>query len=131
MTRKRWIYFILIILTIPAGLATRFTHYRLPYLISTYGGDVLSATCIFWGVRFVATKTSLLKVAVYSYLICIAIETSQLCQAAWLNNIRHTFPFGILLGYGFLWSDWVCYAVGVLIALVIAYTIETAVAKKV
>jgi hypothetical protein len=52
MKQKRWMHFILIMLTIPAELATRFTHYHLPYLISTYGGDVLSATCIFWGVRF-------------------------------------------------------------------------------
>jgi hypothetical protein len=84
----------------------------------------------FLGRTFWVTKTSLLKVTLYSYLSCIAIETSQLYQADWFNKIRHTFPFGILLGYGFLWNDWVCYAVGVLIALVIAFFLKTSFLRR-
>ena len=56
-----------------------------------------------------------------SYLLCITIEISELYQAPWIVNLRHTPPFGILLGYGFLWSDWLCYAVGVLAGLLIAF----------
>lgn len=124
MKRKRILYLLLILLTIPAGLFSRSKGMHLPYLYAVYGGDVLSATCIFFGVRFLYTSASLVKIALYSYLICIAIETSQLYHAPWIDNIRHTFPFGILLGFGFLWSDWICYAVGVLIAVIIAYILE-------
>jgi hypothetical protein len=84
----------------------------------------------FLGRTFLGNKTSLLKVTLYGYLICIAIETSQLYHADWFNKIRHTFPFGILLGYGFLWNDWVCYAVGVLIALVIAFFLKTSFLRR-
>jgi hypothetical protein len=121
---RRVLYFLLVVVTIPAGLLSRNRSLDLPYLYSTYGGDVLSATCFFFGVRFLATKTALYKIALYSYLICIAIETLQLYHAPWIEKIRHTPPFGILLGYGFLWSDWICYAVGVLIAWIIAYFLE-------
>jgi hypothetical protein len=41
-----------------------------------------------------------------------------------MQKLRHTPPFGLLLGYGFLWSDWICYAVGVLLGLFIALAFE-------
>jgi hypothetical protein len=125
MKRRRWAYFILILITIPLGVGTRTNNIDWPALIRVYGGDVLSATCIFWGVRFVAIKMSLPKVTAMAYFICICIETLQLYQAPWIQAVRHTYPFGILLGYGFLWSDWICYAVGVLIALLMAYPLES------
>ena len=124
ITRKRWIYFVLILINIPLGLGSRHFAPQLSYVLATYGGDVLSASCIFFGIRFLLIKSSLAKISLISYLVCISIETLQLYQAEWIQRIRHTPPFGILLGYGFLWSDWVCYAVGVIIGLLIAMRIE-------
>jgi len=109
----------LIALNVPAGLATRTYGRSLPALVAEYGGDVLSASCILFGLRFVWPKLALWRIAMLAYLVCIAIETSQLYQAPWIVHLRHTPPFGILLGYGFLWSDWVCYAVGVAIGYAI------------
>jgi len=43
------------------------------------------------------------------------IEMSQLYQAEWINNIRHTTLGGLILGQGFLWSDIVAYTAGVII----------------
>ncbi len=123
-SKKRWIYLILILINIPVGLASRKYAVHLPYLLSRYGGDVFAASCIFFGVRFLFPKTTLFKIAIASYLVCIAIETLQLYQAPWIQKIRHTPPFGILLGYGFLWSDWICYLAGTLLALLIAYLVE-------
>jgi hypothetical protein len=124
VARKRWIYFILILINIPLGLASRRFANQLPDLIAVYGGDVLSASCIFFGIRFLLIKSSLLRVTLISYLVCISIETLQLYQADWIQKIRHTPPFGLLLGYGFLWSDWVCYAVGVFVGFFVAMLIE-------
>lgn len=131
VSTKRWIYFILILAFIPAGLATRQFRSDLPFLVATYGGDVLSAACIFLFVRFLFAKISLYKITGLSYLICISIETFQLYKAEWIQSIRHTPPFGILLGYGFLWSDLLCYAIGVLVAFFIAWIIETKHVEKV
>jgi len=122
--KKRLKYFLLIIITIPLGIGSRTYAHALPNFLAEYAGDSLYALCSFWAVRFVFIKPSLSTVTLISFTICILIETLQLYQAPWILAIRHTPPFGLLLGYGFLWSDWVCYAVGTLIALVIALMIE-------
>ena len=43
----------------------------------------------------------------------LMIELSQLYHAPWIDAIRRTRLGGLVLGYGFLWSDLACYAVGV------------------
>ena len=48
-----------------------------------------------------------------SLLFAFLIESSQLYQAPWLNALRDTRLGGLILGYGFLWSDLVCYTVGI------------------
>ncbi|RBL90619.1 ribosomal maturation YjgA family protein [Chitinophaga flava] len=121
--KRRWLYFILILLNIPLGLATRWAPQYFPTIIRVYGGDVFSATCIFFGIRFLYPLKSVPKVALISFLVCIAIEVQQLYQAEWAVRLRNT-PLGILLGHGFLWSDCVCYAVGTLMAAALAFLLE-------
>ena len=43
----------------------------------------------------------------------VAIELSQLYHAPWIDSIRRTTLGGLILGFGFLWSDLACYALGV------------------
>ncbi len=43
----------------------------------------------------------------------VAIEISQLYHDPWIDAIRQTTLGGLILGFGFLWSDLACYAVGV------------------
>ncbi|MBD3879661.1 MAG: DUF2809 domain-containing protein, partial [Quinella sp. 1Q5] len=40
------------------------------------------------------------------------IELSQLWHPPFLEALRATTVGGLVLGYGFLWSDLVCYTVG-------------------
>jgi len=49
----------------------------------------------------------------------VAVELSQLYHAPWIDSIRHTTIGGLILGFDFVWSDLVCYAVGVGIGVVI------------
>ena len=46
---------------------------------------------------------------------CYLIEILQLYKADWIQAIRHTRLGGLILGFDFVWSDIVCYTVGVLI----------------
>jgi len=124
MKTKRLLYLILILIVIPIGLSTRSHAYFYTNIIKEYGGDVLYATLIFFLVRFIAIKSSFLQVATIAYLFCISIETLQLYKEPWLEKIRHTFPFGLILGYGFLWRDWVSYGIGVLIGLLVSLPLE-------
>lgn len=122
---KRWLYFAFILVNIPAGLATRWYADSFPKLVAEYGGDVLSATCIFFGIRFLLVEKPLWKVAAWTYFICVLIELQQLYQAPWAVAFRNIQIIGILLGHGFLWSDLVCYAAGVLIGWAIAIIAES------
>jgi hypothetical protein len=121
---RRLLYALLIMFNVPLGLETWWCPQYFSELLRVYGGDVLSATCIFFGLRVWQPLKPLWLIVILNYVVCFSIELSQLCQAKWLQNIRNTPPFGILLGYGFLWSDCVCYAVGTAIAFLIAYFIE-------
>ncbi|MEP6513234.1 MAG: DUF2809 domain-containing protein [Parafilimonas sp.] len=121
MKNKRWLYLILIAINIPLGLSTRYYNTYFSDIFKTYGGDTFAASCIFFGLRFIFLKVKLWRIAILNYIVCIAIETLQLYHAPWIEKIRHTPPFGILLGYGFLWSDWLCYAAGTIIAFAVAW----------
>ena len=43
----------------------------------------------------------------------VAVELSQLYHAPWIDSIRQTTLGGLILGFDFVWSDLVCYALGV------------------
>lgn len=42
---------------------------------------------------------------IISLSFCFVIEFSQLYHAEWIDQIRDTSLGGLVLGYGFLWSD--------------------------
>ena len=122
----RAIHVVLIAITVPLGLGSRMRGLPMPSLVRTYGGDVLSATCIFFGVRYAAHRRTLTQCAAIGFIICVLIELQQLYTGAWLVHLRDDTPLGILLGHGFLWSDIACYAVGTSIGAAISYIAERA-----
>lgn len=66
----------------------------------------------------------LLKLALICFALGVADEALQLCHAPWIEVIRGTRIGGLLLGYGFLWSDIICYAVGIAVAYVVVIVVE-------
>jgi len=68
---------------------------------------------VFIGVGFVFRKTKTKTIALIGISFCYLIELSQLYQANWINEIRRTTLGGLVLGYGFLWSDLVAYFIGI------------------
>ena len=40
-------------------------------------------------------------------------RTEPVIPPPWIDSIRHTTLGGLVLGFGFLWSDLACYAAGV------------------
>lgn len=123
-TKKILLYFVLFLLAIPLGLATRYFPDYFPDTIRIYGGDVLYATCLFFFFRLLFPDTELAKLGILTFLGCIVIELQQLYKAGWIVHLRHTFPFGLILGYDFVLSDCVCYAVGCILGVCIAYLME-------
>ncbi len=69
--------------------------------------------------RFLFTSNPVKFSLIAALLFSFAIEFSQLYKALWINNLRHTLFGRLVLGEGFLWSDLVCYTVGIAIGVLI------------
>nr|WP_282781568.1 DUF2809 domain-containing protein [Phaeodactylibacter xiamenensis] len=108
--------------TIALGLVSRAAF--IPELIYPYLGDVFYALMIFWIFGFLFPRMSSKKIALISILTCFLIEFSQLYHAEWIDAIRKTRLGGLILGFGFLWSDLVSYAVGGMMGLGLEYVLE-------
>lgn len=112
--KKRVKYLLTIIVIIILGLLTRKVA-----VIPSCTGDALYALMMFFIIRFIFLRRTTMFAALLNLVICFAIEFSQLYQAGWINNIRATLPGRLILGQGFLWSDLIAYAAGVLCGIVI------------
>jgi hypothetical protein len=128
--RLRFTYLLIIIATIAIGLATRKLPHLFPSFIAEYGGDTLWALLFFLIARIILIKKTIWVSAVITYSFCVLIECSQLYQGEWIVRLRQTFAGQMILGQGFLWSDFLCYATGVLMGCVIAYFIEKPIRKQ-
>jgi hypothetical protein len=121
---RRGSYLFLAIITTIIGLATRKAAHLFHPFIAEYGGDTLWALLFFLFARMIWIKKPIWVIAVITYSFCVLIECSQLYQGEWIVRLRQTFAGQMLLGQGFLWSDFICYATGVLLGCAIAYAIE-------
>lgn len=108
--KNRLIYLLCALSLIPIGLATR--TYGTEFM-KLYIGDALWAMMIYFGFRMLfPSKQS--SVFWYALIFCYLIEISQLYHAEWIDTIRENRLGGLILGFGFLWSDLVSYLVGIL-----------------
>lgn len=101
------------------GLASRKYSYILPPFISEYSGDTLWALMVYFLIRYIFIDYTVLQAAIISLSFSCLIEISQLYQAGWINAIRDTRIGGLILGFGFLWSDLICYTIGILTGILI------------
>jgi hypothetical protein len=119
MWKLRLIYLLLAPLAIWTAFATRSGDPWIPAFIVDYGGDTLWAWMVFMLIRFAAPRWAIWKAAAFTLILAYGCEISQLYHAPWIDAIRGirigTVPIGlIVLGNTFVWSDLVCYTVGVL-----------------
>lgn len=117
--RNRLLHLVLVVMIIILGLLSRKYGDLLPDCVDTYLGDALWALMIYLGVAYIFTKKKIKIVAILSLSFCYLIEISQLYHATWIDNIRRTTLGGLILGYGFLWSDLLAYSMGIMVGIII------------
>lgn len=122
--KKKVLYFLLFIFLTWLALATRNHKNWFCPLVVQYGGDTIWAAMFLFFLRIFFTKINIVKLAIINFLLGAADETLQLYQAPWIQAIRHTKIGGLLLGFGFLWSDITCYFIGTLLSLCAIVLIE-------
>jgi Protein of unknown function (DUF2809) len=112
--KRRIIYLFIIFTVILLGLASR--KFSTPdSWVHLYMGDMLWAMLFYFIFRFIFIKINSNTILLLTLIWCFSIEISQLYHVTWLDAIRQTTLGGLLLGFGFLWSDLLCYIAGVLI----------------
>ncbi|HYH80804.1 MAG TPA: DUF2809 domain-containing protein [Longimicrobium sp.] len=99
------------------GLASRGFRGALPAFVGEYAGDVLWATMVFLLIVAAWPGVSTRRAAIGAAAFALAVELGQLYHAPWIDAIRQTRIGGLVLGFGFLWSDLVCHAAGVALAV--------------
>lgn len=117
--RSRVLYLALVAATVLVGLGSRHFRSVLPSFVGEYAGDTLWAAMVYLIAGAIWNETSPARLASGALTFSFAVEFSQLYQADWINAVRATRLGGLVLGHGFLWSDLLCYAAGVALALAV------------
>ncbi|NOV02133.1 ribosomal maturation YjgA family protein [Paenibacillus planticolens] len=105
-----------IVITIVLGLSSRRYSSELPDVISDNAGDILWASMVYFGFRFILLKRKLVWAVCLGIIFSFGIEFSQLYQAQWLVEIRRTVVGSLILGRGFLTIDLFRNVIGIAIA---------------
>ena len=113
LNRNRYIYSLLLVSTIAIGLVSRHFPGTFPHWVQLYLGDTLWALMVFLLFGFSFHKKSTLWFPTAALAFSYSIEISQLYHASWIDALRANRLGGLVLGFGFLWSDLVCYLIGI------------------
>ena len=118
LPQTRFSYFIITLFVILLGILSRNID-EIPLCI----GDILYAVMVYFGCRMISINRNTSTKILLPLILCYLIELQQTYDASWLVAIRNT-PLGhYALGQGFLWSDLVCYTVGIGIAFTVDFTL--------
>jgi len=114
---KRYLILVSICVVTPLGFWCKFYDGPGKLWFNNYGGGVLYE--IFWCLVFFLirpTKKNATRIAVAVLAVTCILETLQLWQPAFLQQIRATFAGKALLGTTFVWWDFPHYILGCLLA---------------
>ncbi|MGD9569102.1 MAG: DUF2809 domain-containing protein [Sedimentibacter sp.] len=123
---NRLFYLIMVLAVMCLGLLSRRFNAYIPDAIDLFLGDSLWALMIYFLIRMLFINLSKKKAVYYGLLFCLMIELSQLYHSSWIDAIRSTTLGGLVLGYGFLWSDLVSYILGISLG----YFVDTSISRK-
>ena len=119
VNQSRLFYLFLTVITMCLGLLSRSLTTYIPDIVDLFLGDALWALMIYFMIKIVFIKLTPKKTAILGIIFCFTIEFSQLYHNLWIDSIRATTIGGLVLGYGFLWSDLVAYLIGIAIGVFI------------
>lgn len=114
--RSRALYLALTLAVVALGLASRRYRPALPPFVGAYAGDALWAAMVFLLAAAAWNRARTTVLAAGALLFAFGIEAGQLYHAPWIDAVRATRAGALVLGHDFVWSDLLCYAVGVVLA---------------
>ena len=130
MIWTRIIFFLSAVAVVFVGLASRRYQAVLPKFVGEYAGDTLWALMLSLLVSALLAGRTVTYRATISLVLAFLVEISQLYHAPWIDSIRNTTLGGLVLGFAFLWTDLVCYTVGIIIGAVAEFGLRRAVNQE-
>jgi len=111
--RRTIICLLLLLLTIPTGLAVRLLPLHLPWFLYKYLGSILWAAALYWFLAALLPKLRSQLLAALAITIATLVELTRLIPIAPLDAFRLTLPGRILLGRYFSLKNIAAYIVAV------------------
>ncbi|HEX3374146.1 MAG TPA: DUF2809 domain-containing protein [Edaphobacter sp.] len=106
---------LLLLITIPMGLAVRLLPLHLPWFLYKYLGSALWAIALYWFLATLLPKLRPLAVAALAITIATLLELSRLIPIAPIDAFRLTLAGQILLGRYFSLKNIVAYILAIAI----------------
>jgi hypothetical protein len=122
--RHRLVWLILIAGGCGLGIGSRRFAHWLPGFVAAYAGDTLWAFTLFLVLGLIQPAATTRRIAVQALIISLLVEISQFYHAPWIDSVRQSTLGGLILGFGFLWSDLVCYAAGIALGVALEWVMN-------
>jgi hypothetical protein len=111
---------VLLLITIPIGLAVRYLPLHLPWFLYKYLGSLLWAAALYWFLATLLPKLRPIAIAALAILIATLLELTRLIPIAPIDAFRQTLPGQILLGRYFSLKNVAAY----LLAIALTATLD-------
>ena len=107
---------LLLLLTIPIGLAVRYLPLHLSWLLYKYLGSTLWAAALYWFLATLLPKLRPPSLATLAITIATFVELSRLIPIAPIDAFRLTLAGQILLGRYFSFKNIAAYVLAIILA---------------
>ena len=107
---------VLLLITIPLGLAMRLLPLHLPWFLYKYLGSTLWAIALYWFLATLLPKRHPRALATLAIIIATLLELSRLIPIAPIDVFRQTFAGMILLGRYFSLKNIAAYILAIALA---------------
>lgn len=114
--RRRLIYLLVAIACIAVGLLFRAPGLGLPREVAKYGGSMLWAAMVYFGLRVIAPRAAVWIVALVAAVLVALGEATQLISMPGFDEFRATMIGHLIFGRTFAVEDIAAYWVGIALA---------------
>src|SRR5882757_5735677 len=114
---------ILLVITIPIGLAVRLLPLRLPWFLYKYLGSALWAIALYWFLATLLPKLRPIAIATIAILISTLLELSRLIPIAPIDAFRETCAGKILLGRFFSVKNIAAYILAIALTAILDHSL--------
>jgi hypothetical protein len=114
---------ILLLITIPIGLAVRLLPLNLPWFLYKYLGSTLWAIALYWFLATLLPKLRPIAVATLAITIATLLELTRLIPIAPIDAFRVTFTGKILLGRYFSLKNIAAYLFAIALTAILDHSL--------